>query len=358
MSWPNRRLLDRLGIEHPIIQSPMAGTSTNELAIAVAEAGGLGSLACAGSSRDQVRADMAALRARTGKPINVNFYAHRAPAPDPARDAAWLDRLRPYFAELGLEPVAATNTPVPRIFDAAMCDVLEDLRPAVVSFHFGLPPQPLVERVKALGCLLMSSATTVAEALWLETQGCDAIIAQGYEAGGHRGMFLTADITTQTGTLALVPQVVDAVKAPVIAAGGIGDGRGIAAVMALGASAAQIGTAFLFTPEVSVEPAYHQRLMTDPGHTALTNVFTGRPARAFVNRLVQEVGPMSPLAPAFPDARFAVTALRAGAGRGAAQFAFWNAGQAAGLGRSLDAAALTHLLADDAQRTLRFVAGA
>ncbi|MBN9023214.1 MAG: nitronate monooxygenase, partial [Rhizobiales bacterium] len=246
--WPDSRLLDLLGIAVPIVQAPMAGPVFSDMVIAVAEAGGLGSLPCATMGIAEVRSELAAVRRGTSKPVNLNFFCHAPPTFDAAREAAWRERLRPYYVGLGLDP----DAPAPRSnrtpFDEEACGLVQELRPDVVSFHFGLPEQPLVERVRATGAVILSSATTVAEARWLEDHGCDAVIAQGVEAGGHRGMFLTDDIATQVGTFALVPQVVDAVRVPVIAAGGIADARGIVAALALGASAVQIGTAYLFTP--------------------------------------------------------------------------------------------------------------
>lgn len=239
-------------------------------------------------------------------------------------------------------------------FDETMCEIVEDLKPPVVSFHFGLPAEALVIRVKNAGCVVLSTATTVAEARWLEDRGCNAIIAQGYEAGGHRGMFLTEDLASQVGTMALVPLVVDAVKVPVIAAGGVSDGRGVAAALVLGASGVQVGTAYLFTPE-SLITDLHRAALKDARDrpTALTNVFTGRPARGLVNRIMREVGPMSDLAPAFPTAGGALAPLKAKAeaARSSDFSSLWS-GQAVGLGREYDAGALTLQLAEDARRTL------
>jgi len=224
----------------------------------------------------------------------------------------------------------------------------------VVSFHFGLPEETLLGRVKGSGAKILSSATTADEARWLETRGCDAIIAQGYEGGGHRGMFLSPDISTQAGTIALVPQVVDAVKIPVIAAGGIGDARGIAAAFMLGASGVQLGTAYLFCPEALIRPVHLQALkkVKDNG-TALTNVFSGRPARGIVNRLIREVGPMSAMAPEFPLAAGAIGPLRSKSeAAGLEDFAQMWSGQAAHLGRELPAGELTRRLAAEARARL------
>ncbi len=356
--WPNRRLLDLVGIELPIIQAPMAGANGSAMAIAVSEAGGLGSLPCAMLDAAKARAEIGIVRQCTARPLNVNFFCHAPATPEPERDAAWRARLAAYYAELGLDS-SATAPAVNRVpFDGQMCEIVEDLKPEVVSFHFGLPAPALLGRVKAAGCIVLGSATTVEEARWLEDKGCDAIIAQGYEAGGHRGMFLAHDIATQAGTLALVPQVVDSVKVPVIAAGGIADGRGIAAAFALGAAGAQIGTAYLFTPESSITELHRAALRAArDDRTALTNVFTGRPARGLMNRLMREVGPMSELAPAFPTAGGALAPLKAKAeAAGASDFSSLWSGQAASLGRNLGAGDLTRQLAADAAERLKAMA--
>ena len=278
--WPDCRLLELLGTELPIIQAPMAGANGSALAAAVSETGGLGSLPCAMLDAAKARAEIGVIRQRTAKPLNVNFFCHQAPQPDAARDAAWRERLAGYYRELDLDPTAEAPAVNRAPFDESMCALVEDLRPAVVSFHFGLPEPALLSRVKAAGCKVLSSATTVAEACWLEDHGCDAVIAQGFEAGGHRGMFLTDKVASQVGTMALVPQVVDAVNVPVIAAGGIGDGRGIAAAFALGAAGVQLGTAYLFTPESLINDLHRAALHSaGDDKTALTNLFSGRPAR-------------------------------------------------------------------------------
>ncbi len=355
--WPNRRLLDLLGIELPIVQAPMGGANGSAMAIAASEAGGLGSLPCALLDAAKVRAEIGVIRQQTAKPINVNFFCHTPaePDPDPEREAGWRARLLTYYTELGLD-AAATAPAVNRSpFDEAMCEIVEDLEPEVVSFHFGLPAAALLSRVKAVGCRVFSSATTVEEARWLEDKGCDAIIAQGYEAGGHRGMFLASDIAAQVGTLALVPQVVDAVKVPVIAAGGIADGRGIAAAFALGAAGAQIGTAYLFTPESLISDLHRAALReARDDRTALTNVFSGKPARGLINRIMREVGPMSEAVPAFPTAGGALAPLKAAAeAAGASDFSSLWSGQAASLGREIGAGDLTRELAEDAARRLK-----
>lgn len=356
--WPDRRLLELIGIEIPVIQAPMAGASGPAMAIAVSEAGGLGSLPCGMLDPATARAEIKAIRERTAKPLNVNFFCHIPPRPDSDRDAIWKKRLAEYYTELGLDSSASTPA-VSRIpFDVAMCEVVEEHKPEVVSFHFGLPELALLERVKAANCLVLGSATTVNEARWLEDHGCDAIIAQGYEAGGHRGMFLVDDIATQPGTFALVPQVVDAVNVPVIAAGGIADGRGIAAAIALGAAGVLVGTAYLFTHESLISKLWRDALRTaSDDKTVLTNVFSGRPARGLINRVMHEVGPMSDLAPEFPKAGGALAPLKARAeAAGSSDFSSLWAGQAASLGREIGAGELTRELAADAEQRLRALA--
>ena len=308
---PDNRIQNLFGIELPIIQAPMAGVAFSEMVIGVSEAGGLGSLACALLTPDQIIEEVKVIRQQTARPINLNFFCHEPPKADAEREAAWQRVLQPYFVELGLDPTALPAVPARAAFDSAMCDLVAELRPEVVSFHFGLPEKSLVTRVKATGAKILSSATTVEEARWLEAEGCDAIVAQGIEAGGHRGMFLTDDISTQVGTFSLVPQVADSVKVPVIAAGGIADARGIAAAFALGAAAVQIGTAYLLCPEARIGPLYREALRNHGNQTAVTNVFTGRAARAISNRMVREIGPMSKLAPDFPLAGRFSAPLRA-----------------------------------------------
>jgi nitronate monooxygenase len=328
----------------------MAGAQGPELAIAVCRAGGLGSLPSAMLTPDLLREQIAAIRAKTEAPFNVNFFCHAEPAPDKEVGARWRTRLAPYYAEAGIGPSGVRAGPARAPFDDAMCAVVEETRPAVVSFHFGLPHSKLLARVKASGALILSSATTVAEARWLEEHGADAVIAQGREAGGHRGMFLSDDIDAQPSLISLLPQVRDTVRVPVIAAGGIGDGRGIAAAFALGADAVQIGTAYLRTPEALISPIHRAALASARGDaTRLTNVFTGRPARGLLNRFVAEVGPICPDAPAFPMAAGAVAPLREAAEkRGSGDFSPLWAGEAVALAREGSAEALTNRLWADA----------
>lgn len=356
--WPNTELLDLMGMELPILQAPMAGASGTDMAIAVSAAGGLGALPCAMLDAARARADIELIRQRTSKPLNVNFFCHAEPAPEREGDARWRARLASYYLELGLDPAVSAPALNRAPFDARTCEIVEELKPEVVSFHFGLPVQALLDRVKAAGCVVISSATTVAEARWLEEHGCDAIIAQGNEAGGHRGMFLTQSIATQPGTFALVPQVVDAVQVPVIAAGGIGDGRGIAAAFALGAAAVQIGTAYLLTPESLITDFHRQALgQAHDDQTALTNVFSGRPARGLMNRVMREVGPMADEVPAFPTAGAALAPLKAKSeSQGSSDFSSLWSGQAAGLGRVAGADELTRQLALDARQLLNSLA--
>jgi len=306
------KLKKLLGIKLPIIQAPMAGSQGSRLAIAVSEAGGLGSLPCAMLSNENLRSELAAIIAQTDRPYNVNFFSHVNPEVNPEREANWRKMLSPYYREFEIDTGQILSGPGRVPFSATVADILEEFKPPVVSFHFGLPAAPLVERVRAWGSVILSSATTVEEALWLEAHGVDAVIAQGYEAGGHRGMFLTDDLATQLGTFALLPRVARAIKIPVIAAGGIVDAKGVAAAMALGASAVQVGTAYLLCPEASVSAVHRAAIKSDrASHTALTNLFSGRPARGIVNRLMRELGPVSSAAPSFPLASAAIAPLRA-----------------------------------------------
>lgn len=345
------RISDLFGIEAPILLAPMAGAADAELGIAVAEAGGLGAIPCAMLGPGQIRAQAGVYRQRTSRPLNLNFFCHMTMPPDAAREAAWRVLLAPYYAEFGLAGDAGAGGPARMPFDEASCALVEDLRPEVVSFHFGLPSGPLLKRVKAAGAKVISSATSVMEARWLEVGGCDAIIAQGYEAGGHRGVFLAADISGQVGTMALVPQVADAVEVPVIAAGGIADGRGIAAAFVLGASAVQIGTAYLRTPEAKISPMHRAALAAaDDSDTALTNLFSGRPARGIINRLMREIGPMNDAVPAFPHGAGAVAPLRAAAEKaGSGDFSPLWSGQAAALAREMPAGEMTRVLWEEAK---------
>jgi nitronate monooxygenase len=352
--WPDNRILDLFEIQLPIIQAPMAGPVFADMVVAVSEAGGLGSLPCALLSGEQTRAEVEAIRRQTMRPINLNFFCHTPPRSDANREALWRQRLERYYLALGLDQ----NESVPAVsrapFDDKMCDLVMELHPEVVSFHFGLPHEKLLARVRETGAKIISSATSADEAHWLEDRGCDAIIAQGYEAGGHRGNFLTDDVSTQAGTMALVPQVADAVNVPVIAAGGIADARGIVAAFALGAAAVQMGTAYLLCPEARISQIHRQALRSaKDNQTVLTNVFTGRPARSIVNRLINEVGPISDDAPEFPLAAAALLPLRSKSEKeGLSDFTPLWSGQAARLARELPAAELTKRLAAEALEKL------
>jgi nitronate monooxygenase len=357
--WPDRRIIDLFKTEFPIVLAPMAGVMDADLVIAAAQGGALGSLPCGMLSAEKAREQMNIIRQRVSAPINMNFFCHKAVDADPAREATWRQVLTPYYSELGLDPSAPINAANRAPFDAAFCAVVEELKPEIASFHFGLPDQALLKRVKAAGCIVMSSATTVKEAIWLEENGAEIIIAQGAEAGGHRGMFLTDNIAEQPGTFALVPQVVDAVKVPVIAAGGIADGRGIAAAFALGAAGVQIGSAYLRCPESKVSaPARIALAQAHDDSTVITNVMTGGPARGVANRLMREVGPISPDAPAYPHAATALAPLKAVAEKqGKVDFTNLWAGQAIRMGREMPAAELTRALAGSALARLARMAG-
>ena len=332
-----------LGIELPIIQAPMAGVQTSQLAIAVSNAGGLGSLPCAMLSLDTLRQELAAIRAQTDKPFNVNFFCHTPPEPDAEREAGWRATLAPYYREFSIDPTAIAPAPGRMPFNAEVADTVAAFAPPVVSFHFGLPDPDLLARVRGWGAKVIASATTVEEALWLQARGVDAVIAQGLEAGGHRGHFLSDDLSVQMGTFALVPQLVRALAVPVIAAGGIADAQGVAAALSLGAIAAQVGTAYMLCPEATTSAIHRAALQSDAAHhTALTNLFTGRPARGIVNRVVRELGALNPAAPHFPLATTAMAPLRAKAeALGHGDFSPLWSGQNASVCRNVPAAQLT-----------------
>lgn len=341
------RFTDFLQIDLPIIQAPMAGVQTSALCIAVSNAGGLGSLPCAMLTPQTIREELNTIQSQTTRPYNVNFFCHQPPVLDPQRELHWRTTLAPYYKEFGINPDEVPAGPGRAPFSDALCDVLEDFKPPVVSFHFGLPESSLLQRIRSWGAKIFSSATTLKEALWLESQGVDAIIAQGLEAGGHRGMFLTEDITTQLGTLALLPQILSSVKIPVIAAGGIADANGVAAVLSMGAAAAQVGTSYLLCPEATTSAIHRKAILSEAAqHTALTRLFTGRPARGIVNRIMRELGPMSGHAPAFPLATAAVAPLRAKAeAQGSGDFSpLWSGQNASGC-KQISAGSLTVELA-------------
>jgi nitronate monooxygenase len=336
------------GTKLPIIQAPMAGVQGSALAIAVSNAGALGSLPCGMLGPDAMRDELAAIRSGTTGPYNVNFFCHTMPAPNDEREAAWRATLAPYYRELGVAAEAVQAAPLRSPFAADAADVMEEFRPPVVSFHFGLPSPDLLARVRGWGSKIIASATTVEEARWLEARGVNAVIAQGLEAGGHRGNFLSADLTTQLGTFALVPQIVRAIRLPVIAAGGIADARGVAAALRLGAAGVQVGTAYLLCPEATTT-AVHRAALTSPdaAHTALTNLFSGRPARGIMNRLMRDLGPISSIPPQYPLATPALAPLRAEAeARGRGDFSpLWSGQNPSGC-KEIPAALLTDSLAE------------
>ena len=339
-------LAARLGTALPLLQAPMAGAQGSALALAVGAAGGLGALPAAMLAPEALRAELQRLQA-SALPFNLNFFCHRAPAPDAARETAWRAALAPYYAEYGLDAAAIPAGPGRRPFDAEAAALVAECRPRVVSFHFGLPAPALLAQVKQAGAFVLSSATSVREALWLQEHGADAVIAQGLEAGGHRGHFLSMDLSEQAGTFALLPQCVAALRLPVIAAGGIADAAGVRAALALGAAGVQVGSAYLCSDEALTGPLHRAALQSDAArHTALTNCFTGRPARGIVNRVMRELGPISAAAPDFPLATAAIAPLRAAAEQaGRSDFTPLWCGQNASGCRSAPAADITRALA-------------
>ncbi|MBP7664218.1 MAG: nitronate monooxygenase [Shewanella sp.] len=335
------------GIELPIIQAPMAGVQGSALAIAVSQAGALGSLPCAMLSLEALDTALTHIRTQTTKPINVNFFCHHEPEPQAAKQAAWLNQLAPYFSELGVNSDSQTVGAQRAPYTSTQAEVLAKFKPEVVSFHFGLPNEDLLLEIKSWGSKIISTATTVEEALWLEARGADAIIAQGLEAGGHRGHFLSDDLTEQLGTFSLLPQIITAVDIPVIAAGGIVDAKTVRAAMAMGASAVQVGTAYLLCPECTTSDIHRAALQSEAAqHTALTNLFTGRPARGIMNRFMAELGPINNAAPDFPLASSAVAVLRSAAEQqGFGDFSPLWCGQNATGCQAIPAAELTRQLA-------------
>jgi nitronate monooxygenase len=338
-----RGLID---VELPVVQAPMAGVQDAKLAVAVSNVGGLGSLPCAMLSPDALARELEYLAAHTSNPCGVNFFCHDEPHVDPALEAAWRSLLGPYYGELGIRDDDVVATPARRPFDHAAADIVERFKPAVVSFHFGLPAPALVQRVKETGARVLSTATTVDEARWLEAHGADGIIAQGFEAGGHRGSFLSDDLNLQISTFALVPQIVRAVSVPVIATGGIADAAGARAALALGAVGVQVGTAYLLADEATTRPVHRAALVDVTSCTAVTNLFTGRPARGIMNRLMRDLGTIRPDIPPFPLASTALAPLRSAAeARGCGDFSPLWAGQNRSGCRQASAADITRALA-------------
>lgn len=345
--WPDRRLCQLLGTEHPIIQAPMAGSATPELAAAVSNAGGLGSLGCAEMTADQLTTHVADLRSRTNRPFNLNFFTHPAPRLDPAVFTQTREKLLPWYRRLGLEDPAFAATPQGPGFDEERLAQLLALKPRVVSFHFGVPAPASMAALKGAGILLMSTATTVAEARALAEAGVDVVIAQGWEAGGHRGSHRPRAPVDGVGTLALVPQIVDAVRLPVVAAGGIGDGRGIAAAFALGAAGVQIGTGFLSCPEAGTD-AVRRAMLRNAAETdtMMTNAFSGRAARAVRSAYASEMERRQTDLPDFPSMYdLSVPLLQS---KDPAEASFLLYGQAARLNRELPAAELVARYVEEA----------
>lgn len=348
MDWPAR-----IGLGVPLLQAPMAGVSTPALAAAVSQAGALGAIGVGAAGPARAREMICQIRGQTTAPFNVNLFVHGAPRIDPARDLAWLAWFRPLFASFGATPPAGL-APIYRSFndDPDMLAMLVHMRPPVVSFHFGLPSPPAIAALKAAGITLLATATSVDEARAAEAAGMDAIVAQGIEAGGHRGIFDPAGADDALGTCALTRLVVRACRIPVIAAGGIMDGAGIAAALALGAVAAQMGTAFIACPESSASDAYRQALASPAAfHTRMTRLVSGRPARCLANRFTAlDHDASMPPPPDYPIAYDAGKALdRAARQHGESGFgAFW-AGQGAPLARALPAWQLVRILDEELQ---------
>jgi len=356
--WKNNRLAKLLGIQYPLIQAPMAAATTPEMAAASTNAGGLGSLGAAMLNPEALLADCRALRERTNGSFNINFFVHKEPVPDPAKDEAARELLTPMYKAVGLDDVPEAQVPFPS-FDSEQLEIMLSERPAVVSFHFGLPDANAMQSLKEYGAVILCSATNVAEAKELEARGIDAVIAQGFEAGGHRGTFAEPYEAGQVGTMALVPQIVDAIDLPVIAAGGIADGRGIAAALALGAEGVQIGTAFLRCPESLCNSVYRDAL-TNAGDdaTRITSAFSGRPARGIENRFMREMAGSEDQLPDFPIPNTLTGAMRvASAKTGTPEFMSLWSGQAGALGRDMPTGELMETLIRETNEVLARLGG-
>lgn len=309
------QITELFNIEIPLLLAPMAGAADSAMAIGVAKAGGLGSIACAMLSEESIRNEVAVFRkACPTKPLNLNFFCHQPVEMSSTQENIWMEALDRYYKEFHIDPTLDIPFVKRKPFDESTCQLLEELRPEVASFHFGLPAKEYIHRLKNVGIKIISSATTLEEALWLEEHGCDAIIAQGVEAGGHRGMFLSEDLSTQTKTLSLVSEILRQVRLPIIAAGGISNKSDVEKLFSIGVSAVQIGTAYLLTMESKISPLYRSALLSDRRmQTVITNIFTGKPARSIRNRIVDEMGPISSQTPPFPYAGKALAPLRAAA---------------------------------------------
>ena len=357
-NWTTNPLTERLGLRYPIIQAPMASAATPEMAVAVTRAGAMGSLGVSLQSTDATRANCEFIRSKTNGTYNINYFVHNEATPDPNKAEITRQYLAAYYEELGIGEVpAATIMSFP--FNEEHLAVMLDLKPPVMSFHFGLPRKELFDAVRNAGIFTISSATTVAEAQHLETAGIDAIIAQGFEAGGHRGTFVEPYEDGWIGTMALVPQIVDAVSVPVIAAGGIADGRGIAASLVLGASAVQLGTAFLPCPESAIPDVHREALeIAQSDKTRLTSAFSGRPARGLENRYIREMAGKEDGFPDFPILNTLTGPLRkASAHAGSTDFVSLWAGQAVGLIKSMPAGTLVETLAAETESAMKSLSG-
>jgi nitronate monooxygenase len=357
--WPNSKLIELLEIEHPILQAPMGGESTPAMAIAVGNAGGLGGLGCSYMSNAELVEKVEQIRAGTTAPFNLNFFAHPPPAADAESYARTRDLVAPFYAELGIDELPDELHPSCSSFDESRLEALLQLQPRVVSFHFGLPRIEMVRALQDAGSLVACSATSVAEARWLNQAGIDIIIAQGWEAGGHRGSFQVCWEDSGVGGMALIPQIADAVDVPVVAAGGIADGRGIAAALILGASAVQLGSAFLSCPEANISDAYRDALQTTSDDaTRLTRAFSGRPARAMKNRYSEAMAQVRTKFPDYPTMYgFSDPLSQAAVNSDTPGFEFYLWGQAAALNRRLSTASLVELLVSEAQTALRRASG-
>jgi nitronate monooxygenase len=331
----------------PIVQAPMAGVQDSALAIAVSRAGGVGSLPCAMLSPERLEAELDAIQAADIAVYNLNFFCHEQPEADALCDRAWLHALAPYYRELGLEREANPAGPGRQPFSAQTLDIIRPFAPPIVSFHFGLPQRSWVEEIRSWGGQVWSSATTVEEGRWLRENGADAVIAQGIEAGGHRGMFLTEDLDSQCGTMELLHALRHELDLPILAAGGIGGPERVRRALDAGAWAVQVGTAYLCCVEAGTSRLHREMLLSArAGATELTNLFSGRPARGVRNRLMDELGPLCDQVPAFPLASAALAPLRAAAeARGRVDFTpLWCGTDASGC-RRVSAAQQTHWLA-------------
>jgi nitronate monooxygenase len=337
-------LSEVLGIDIPIIQAPMAGVQNWRLAAAVSNAGALGSIPCGMLGNDQIVQEIEAFRAASNAHYNLNFFCHAMPAFDQAVQDRWLQRLAPYYREWHLDPPAEIGA-LRRPFDEQIAEAIAAYKPPVLSFHFGLPEPSLVDAIKSWGGIILSSATTLDEGQWLQDNGADAVIAQGVEAGGHRAMFLTQDIATQSAMQPLLDGLLEKLSVPVIAAGGISNNAKVKSVLSSGAAAVQIGTSYLLCDEATSSQPHRIALQELGAETALTNVFSGRPARGICNRLMQELNGFCDDAPAFPYAAVALGPLRTAAeAAGSSDFTpLWAGIDRSGC-REISAAALTRSL--------------